>query len=134
MDNDGDSDDDDGYDDDDDDDDDVDDNENEDNDRLIDVILKRLWIFDYYYFFIIILNLSCFSFNSAQVFPGELHIVSLEFMDEMANSSSQIFLTTAANISSTVGRPWKKGLWKPIFSPSVGYNMSLSLPGVYIYI
>ena len=40
MDNDGDSEDD-WYDDDDD----VDDNENEDNDRLIDVILKRLWIF-----------------------------------------------------------------------------------------
>uniref|UniRef100_A0A8C4ZYS1 SEA domain-containing protein n=1 Tax=Gadus morhua TaxID=8049 RepID=A0A8C4ZYS1_GADMO len=40
--------------------------------------------------------------ETAQVFPGELHIVSLEFMDEMANSSSQIFLTTAANISSTL--------------------------------
>ena len=51
----------------------------------------------------VILHLSCFSFVSAQVFPGELHIMKLEFVEQMAVSSSPIFWKTAANISSEVG-------------------------------
>uniref|UniRef100_A0A8C5A8J5 SEA domain-containing protein n=1 Tax=Gadus morhua TaxID=8049 RepID=A0A8C5A8J5_GADMO len=38
--------------------------------------------------------------ETAQVFPGELHIVSLEFVDDMANSTSEIFRKTSAKISS----------------------------------
>lgn len=45
---------------------------------------------------------------SAQVFPGQLHITSVTFQDEMFNRSSSIFHMTAANISASVGYEVRK--------------------------
>uniref|UniRef100_A0A3Q1GZ97 Mucin 13, cell surface associated n=1 Tax=Acanthochromis polyacanthus TaxID=80966 RepID=A0A3Q1GZ97_9TELE len=46
-----------------------------------------------------LLNGRC---TPAQVFPGQLHIVTLTFQDEMRNRSSSIFQTTAAEISAAL--------------------------------
>ncbi|KAF7654069.1 hypothetical protein LDENG_00074920 [Lucifuga dentata] len=40
--------------------------------------------------------------RKAQVFPGQLHLATLEFQPEMSNRSSPIFQTTAAKISATL--------------------------------
>lgn len=41
--------------------------------------------------------------HPAQVFPGDLHIISVEFVAEMRNRSSPIFQKTAAYITAAVG-------------------------------
>lgn len=41
--------------------------------------------------------------HPAQVFPGQLHIFSVDFVAEMSNRSSPIFQKTAASITAAVG-------------------------------
>lgn len=46
---------------------------------------------------------SSLHLHSAQVFPGQLHITSVNFVEEMRNRSSPIFQETAASITAAVG-------------------------------